>query len=381
MAQEFPASVPNSGTAVEQHHACTMGIVIVNSQNFVLAGQRTKTPDIWGCLQVDGHGGDSKESIMNLGAAACDYAHRVYGLHHGIHITFVASAMIAASDEVGKEEAEGSIDGEKAVAAKDFTKDSQSQAGQHVHWHLFRCIDGEGDASAKNMCDLSGQGIEEPEFSDVLWRPLAEVFFSVPVVDRPAYLALQHWLEPQLRQYAAAVASVDLGGCWMRSALACKGVVELLVAHGYTHEMAEKRHFQPCGQFWEKAATPGEWQVTFFKQDGFLSRRTVLYPLGEWLQPFRCGSLFGGGTGGVAKRYTAWLLDPDVDSDDRDRNEALPMQLTHCTVSFTPLGREEVRRYLQNGRLILRRKFWPSAEDAATFTCEQTFVSIKQCEC
>lgn len=340
-----------------------MGIVIVNSHNFVLAGQRTKAPDVWDCLQIDGHGREGNES-KDLNALARDYAHRFYGLHHGIHITFVASAMVGASDRL-------------AVPTKVFTKDSQSHAGQHVHWYFFRCIDGKGDASAESMCDLSGQGIEEPEFSDVLWQPLAAVVSIVPVVERPAYLALQHWLEPQLQQYAAAAASVDLGGYWVRTALACDGVIELLVAHGYAHEMAEKRHFQPCVQFWEKAATPGEWHVTRFEQDGKTPRQTVLYPLGEWLQPFGCGSPFGGGTEGVAKRYTSWLLDPDIDSDDQECNEALPMQLAHCTVSLTPLGREEVRRCLRNGRLIVRRKFWPSAEDAAIITSEETFATIK----
>jgi len=378
MAHECPASVPNPGAALEQHKARTMGVVIVNSQNLVLAGKRTKSPDIWSCLQVDGHGGDSNES-KDLNAMACEYAHRVYGLHHGLHVTLVTSATISASDEVGNEEADDSINGQKAAAASDFTKQSQNNAGQHVHWYLFRCIDGVGDASAKSMCDLSGQRVEEPEFSDVLWRPLAQVISTVPMVERPAYLSLQHWLEPQLREHAAAVASIDLGGCWMRTALACEGVLELLVAHGFAQETAETLQFRPCVQLWEKTATPGEWQVTLFEQDGKTARRTVLYPLGEWLQPFGCGSPFGGGTEGVAKRYTAWLLDPnaDVGTDELDCNDALSRQLTQCTVSFTPLGREEVRRYLRNGRLILCRKFWPSAEDAAMVTSQETFVRFK----
>jgi len=97
-----------------------------------------------------------------------------------------------------------------------------------VHWFVFRCIDCLGDESAKSMCKLDGQGIEEPEFADVSWKPFAEVISTLPVIDRPHYLALQYWLEPQLQQYAAAVASVDRGGAWMRTARACAGVVALL---------------------------------------------------------------------------------------------------------------------------------------------------------
>jgi len=142
--------------------------------------------------------------------------------------------------------------------------------------------------------------------------------------------------------------------------------------------MAEKRHFRPCVHFWEKGAAHGEWQVTLFEKDGSTPNRTVLYLLGKWLQPYGCGSPFGGGTEGVAKRCTAWLLDPDGGGDDRDYKENMPrLQLTHCTVSITPLGQFEVRRCLVDGNLILRRKFWPSAEDAASVSCKETFVRVK----
>merc|ERR1719195_1235436 len=117
MAQGWPASVPLPVAVFRQQHARAVGIVIANSQNFVLAGQRTKTPNIWGCLQVDGQGGDRNES-KDLDTAV-GFAHGVYGLHCGVHITFVASAVVAASDEARTELAEGSEDGQEAAVAED----------------------------------------------------------------------------------------------------------------------------------------------------------------------------------------------------------------------------------------------------------------------
>jgi len=339
-----------------------VGVVVVNSQGLILAGQRLKTPDVWGCPQGNCDG--DNEQLENLKHLASEVVQRSCGLHCGIHIVFLADTRVSTIDEE-----------EKYV-----TEDSEGCTDMQMHWSFFRCIDGFGDASAERMCNLTGQRSGEPEFSNVQWRPLSEVISLVPEAERPAYRALQDWLDPQLRQYDALIAAVDLEGCWTRTALACIGVVDLLLARGFVLEEAEKHAFASCVQLWEKTATLGEWRVTSFQQDGKTRRQTCLYPLGEWLQPFWCKQLRmhpDAGVEGVAKRYTAWLPDSNATCDGENTNDAVPMLLAHCTVSFTPLGREEVLRCLRNDRLVLFRRFWSTAEDVDVVTSEETFVRLK----
>ena len=77
-----------------------------------------------------------------------------------------------------------------------------------------------------------------------------------------------------------------------------------------------------------------------------------------------------GPRGGEMQRRTAWLAEPDAPETplpgDADGEGTQP-GLAHVTVSETPLGREETRRFLRaDGRMALRRTFTARGAAAPT---------------
>ena len=77
------------------------------------------------------------------------------------------------------------------------------------------------------------------------------------------------------------------------------------------------------------------------------------YPIGSWKEPFWGTSLlFGNIDDGSLDRTTSIIPEPDSDS-----------QLSLVTITKLPdRGMEESRRYLKEGKFILRRTFWPADE-------------------
>lgn len=128
----------------------------------------------------------------------------------------------------------------------------------------------------------------------------------------------------------------------------------------------------------------GVFRVLTYTSDGSRVRRDHVYPLGAWEERFEpnATNVIFGEAGGVAQRHTAWLAEPDADAAEKMGDEKLtrqteagmlaPLQVAHVTLSETPLGREETRRYLRGGRLVLRRSFTPAA-GGETSASEEVF--------
>ena len=206
---------------------------------------------------------------------------------------------------------------------------------------------------------------------------------------RAPYEALQKWAVPIICEWSGAISRVDLSGKWERDVqLASPGLVEALKARGHTEEEAAIKAREPYVQEYVRTDTAGVWRIRTYTGDGSRVRREHVYPLGAWEERFGPNetNVIFGAAGGVAQRWTAWLAEPDADGGGREggvaggdgecleRQAAMGMltalQVAHVTVSETPLGFEETRRFLRKGRLVLRRTFTKAGE---AFVSEEVF--------
>ena len=210
-----------------------------------------------------------------------------------------------------------------------------------------------------------------------------------PQAKRAPYEALQKWAVPIICEWSGAISRVDLSGKWERDVqLASPGLVEALKARGHTEEEAAIKAREPYVQEYVRTDTAGVWRIRTYTGDGSRVRREHVYPLGAWEERFGPNetNVIFGAAGGVAQRWTAWLAEPDADGGGQEggvaggdgecleRQAAMGMltalQVAHVTVSETPLGFEETRRFLRKGRLVLRRTFTKAGE---AFVSEEVF--------
>jgi len=339
-------SYPNSRSVIDtdgrKWRMCA-GVAILNSAGHILVGERLKIAGAWNCPQG---GVDEGETVLQ---AAEREAHEEVGLRTGVQICTVA--------EMGEEAG-------VRYQADGWLK-KEGYAGQQLHWVLFRCVHADGDADPSTMVDLSGLGGEPAEFSAVRWAPIDEVVEGMWPAKRAPYEVLRGWARGHHEVHEAACLAVDFAGRWVRDASAGSNVTGGLLARGHTEEEAERHATAPYVQTWARAdeESTGAWRVTTFKTDGITPRRELVYPQGEWTEKFDAGTAGAllreyGPRGGEMRRRTVWLAEPD----------APPPRLAHVTVSQTPLGREETRRFLRaDGRMVLRRAF---TERAATAPAE-----------
>eukprot|EP00747_Dinoflagellata_sp_TGD_P200191 gnl/TRDRNA2_/TRDRNA2_73574_c0_seq1.p1 gnl/TRDRNA2_/TRDRNA2_73574_c0~~gnl/TRDRNA2_/TRDRNA2_73574_c0_seq1.p1 ORF type:complete len:412 (-),score=80.64 gnl/TRDRNA2_/TRDRNA2_73574_c0_seq1:48-1283(-) len=345
------------------------GACVVNSRGEMLIGERISIPGAWNAPQ-GGMDADTGESVLQ---AAAREAHEECGLVLGQHVAPIA---VMSDAQAVRYEAGGWL------AKEGF-------AGQALSWALFRCVDAVGDVGAAAMCDIAGLGGEEPEFSRVVWRAIDEVVAEMWPKKRAPYEALRDWAAPYIAASLAGSRAVDFTGMWARDATQCSGVVDALVARGHTAEAAQESAAAPYIQTWERSeGADGTWLVTTFKTDGVTPRRTLAYPLGDWEEPFEGNSTLFGSQAGTVLRHTTWLAEPhadpvastDASSEDPKQQLLAPPQLAHSTLSETPLGREEARRFLRKDCLILRRIFRPkpstdsSPSEVTESVSEEVFV-------
>lgn len=168
----------------------------------------------------------------------------------------------------------------------------------------------------------------------------------------------------------------DFAGKWRRMTALTEGLVEGYIARGHTREKSTELADKPYIQTWRQARHMGachmggadeaenlplskvgaggpavqapEWELVTYNVDGVTPRRYLTYHLGFWDEPYVASTMFGkDNQPGLAKRHTAWLPDPNsVDG------------LAHVTLSTTPCGEEEARRYVRaDGLMILKRSF------------------------
>ena len=126
-----------------------------------------------------------------------------------------------------------------------------------------------------------------------------------------------------------------------------------LEARGLSREQAVERVGEGYIQEFLPVGDSGTWRVITFQADGVTPRRTLDYPLGNWTEPVdnTHSTLFGNLTLKWAfkrslERHTSWVSEPDA---------TVTPKVALVTTSITQFGEEEARRYLRDGKLVLKR--------------------------
>jgi hypothetical protein len=143
---------------------------------------------------------------------------------------------------------------------------------------------------------------------------------------------------------------LDFTGTWSRDSSLNENVAEGLIERGVPENEAKAKAEGPYIQKWSrKLASDATWNVKTYGDNGRI-RRDLDYPIGHWKEPFWGTSLLFGNVEDGLDRTASILKDPDSDSN-----------LSLVTITDLPnRGKEEARRYLKNGKFILKRTFWPN---------------------
>jgi len=139
-------------------------------------------------------------------------------------------------------------------------------------------------------------------------------------------------------------------GMWRREGEKNVNVSAYLQAHGLTAERAAERASAPYEQEWRATEADGEFLVLTGRGDGAGPARTLLYPLGEWEEPFKGKSVLFGEEPGSVFRNTVYEEHPEWGR-------------VHLTESVTPLGWETTQRRVEGDAMIVERTFAPKLED------------------
>ena len=152
---------------------------------------------------------------------------------------------------------------------------------------------------------------------------------------------------------SGASSSASFVGMWRREGEESVGSVEYLQAHGLTPEKAAARAVAPYQQEWrETGEEDGEFLVLTDPGTG-RGVRSLVYPLGEWEEPFEGNSELFGQDAGYVFRNTTWEDVGDVG-------------YVHLTESVTPLGWETTQRRLEGDEtMIVERTYSPKNEDGS----------------
>ena len=393
------------------------GAAIINSRGELLVGERLKIANAWNCPQG---GVDAGESLVG---AASREADEEVGLVVGTHIAPIATMGPAGGVQY---EAKGWLRKEgfagqqihwtlfrtiSAVGDREVgdVADLQGRNGEaaefkQVRWMpIEQVVDSMWEASPRkthththvvhsaHALFCHALPLLKHNLCHALPPPKhhRSVSPQSPQAKRAPYEALQKWAVPIICEWSGAISRVDLSGKWERDVqLASPGLVEALKARGHTEEEAAIKAREPYVQEYVRTDTAGVWRIRTYTGDGSRVRREHVYPLGAWEERFGPNetNVIFGAAGGVAQRWTAWLAEPDADGGGREggvaggdgecleRQAAMGMltalQVAHVTVSETPLGFEETRRFLRKGRLVLRRTFTKAGE---AFVSEEVF--------
>jgi len=309
------------------------GAAVLNSRNEILIGERLGKPGSW---QTPQGGIDRSESVTY---AAIRELYEEVGLVHGKHVQL---------EKMMDGEATSSIKAKYATGGTGSWLENEGIAGQELNWVVFRCADSDLERDPSLVCNLTGLNGEKPEFTAVRWENIDWIVDNVWEKKALPYKVLKERCIPLMKRWEERCSEVDLGGRWSRDSTRSVDVMEGLVARGLSEADAKDKSEEPYIQYWTKhVENSREWVVTTYAADGCTPRRELHYPIGEFEERYEGAStLFGGTDGGVLKRCCFYLAEDD--SDD----------IAHVTVTETPLGdREESRRYIKNGDLILKRTF------------------------
>ena len=144
---------------------------------------------------------------------------------------------------------------------------------------------------------------------------------------------------------------MNFAGTWARDPRRNENVIWGLIERGVPPEEAKSKAEGPYRQTW-KRKTATIWNVKTYIGNTDKIRRELDYSIGTWKEPFWGTSLVFGYVDEDLERETSVFPEPDSDS-----------QLALVTITDLPdRGKEEARRYMKEGKLILRRTFWPIDE-------------------
>ena len=318
------------------------GCAVFNSKNEILVGERIGKPGSWQAPQ-----GGMDATLKN-----------------GMTETVTEAAIRELYEEVGLE-----ID--KHVLLEQISPDMSpikcryktegtgswlekaGFVGQEINWTIFRCADSDLKIDPLSICNLKGSNGESAEFSSVKWTSLDWLIDNVWEAKRGPYEALRDEYVQVKKTWENRCSQIGLQGKWSRDSKRSEGVVEALMARGISEEKAVKSAEAPYVQKWQRLDGDGpcEFKVLTYDGDTDKIRRELVYPVGSFSEAYEGNSmLFGGSDGGVIERQCFYMAEKDADDE-----------IAHVTISQTPRGREESRRFIRNGeQLVLRRSFWHS---------------------
>lgn len=366
------------------HRQCVCAAV-VNSAGEVLVGIRNgKEPDYFGQ--------SLHATELRLTETALDAASRMLdekGAHHVVPIAVMAEA------------------------------ESMLIQGVVIRWALFQNCSEVGEVEPR----LLGEYAQDPQ-----WCDLQEMVARVPEPARTAYNHLAAWAPPILAQRDRIIEAIDFSGLWVRDASRNLGVTESLLARGLTPERAAAEACKPYRQRWQRGAETGSWEVTTFAthqepvvqplgmpcnavtgdhpQTDESGTRTLVYPLGDWVEEFIGSSVLHGvaschaaESNGVGElvRHTGWIAAHGATALEHAAPAAaepptgaaatpLLCSATYAHTTWTSrndtVGEVVSRRLLPDGLLLVRRTYLSTPLRAAAtagclpVVCEEIFARL-----
>lgn len=320
------------------------GCAVFNSRNEILIGERIGKEGSWQAPQGGVDATIKNGEIETVAQAAARELFEEVGLETGKHVlleTFRTDIMSPIKCRY-KTEGTGSW------------LEKAGFLGQELNWIAFRCADSSLEIDPNSVCNLSGLNGEAAEFSSVKWMSLDWVALieNVWEAKRGPYEALRDGCVDATKNWDDRCAKMDLSGKWSRDSSRTEGLKEALMARGISEETAIKHAEEPYVQKWQRLNGNGqcEFKVITYDQDTDKIHRELTYPIGRFTEAYEGKSmLFGGSDGGLIERHCFYCAEKDADD-----------KIAHVTLSQTPRGREESRRFVRNGELVLRRSFWHS---------------------
>ncbi|KAL7515994.1 hypothetical protein ACHAWX_001054, partial [Stephanocyclus meneghinianus] len=316
------------------------GAAVFNSKNEILVGERIGKKGSWQAPQggVDASVGKNGKLETFTDAAIRELFEEV-GLETGKHVL-----LEKIDPEITP------IKCQYTTTGTGSWLENEGFSGQELNWIIFRCVDSTLECNPSLSCTLSGLNGESAEFNSVRWVSLDWVVENVWSGKRGPYEKLKDFYPQIIKTWETRCSEVDFNGKWSRESERSVGLFDALVSRGASEEKATTSASEPYVQIWQRLddSRKLDFKVLTFDKDTESIRRELIYPLGKFTEAYEGTSmLFGGVDGGLIQRECFYLAEPDADEE-----------IAHVTTSVTPRGREESRRYLKNGELILRRSFW-----------------------
>jgi len=154
----------------------------------------------------------------------------------------------------------------------------------------------------------------------------------------------------------------DFSGTWEK--ISSYGMKKYLNAHGFSDDQAQAIAKEPYVQTWDPVDERRDiWKVITWKANG--QHRELVYPLGDWIESYYKGDSILFDKEDKATKHLSSIQRATHWEKDKLRG------WIHVTKSMTPLGFEETKRYIEDGRMHVERMFSENG-------CGQSMIIAKQ---